>query len=73
MSPPRRRPPDPVRSGRRRRRRERTRRQQRRRTILLASFVGVPVAIVVALAVGGTVALGARCNLKALTPVAVGQ
>ena len=64
----------PVPSNRRRRRRrERTRRQRRRRTVLLLALVGIPVAVITAGAIGGTVALGARCDLKALTPVAVGQ
>jgi len=68
-----RRQPAPAGTGRRRRRRERTRRQRRKRTILLALLVGVPVVVLVAGAIGGTVALGARCDLKTLTPVAVGQ
>jgi len=69
----RRRQPPPAGSGRRRRRRERTRRQRRKRALLLALLVGVPVAVIAAAAIGGTVALGARCDLKTLTPVAVGQ
>src|SRR3954468_22429839 len=64
----------PVPSNRRRRRRrERNRRQRRRRTLLLAALIGIPVAVIAAGAIGGTVALGARCDLKSLTPVAVGQ
>src|SRR6185437_10823191 len=45
----------------------------RRRTILVALLVGVPIVLIAAAAVGGTVAFGARCDLKSLTPVAVGQ
>src|SRR4051812_34378147 len=64
----------PLPSNRRRRkRRERNRRQRRRRTLLLAALIGIPVAVIAAGAIGGTVALGARCDLKSLTPVAVGQ
>ena len=75
MTAPRgRRPADPrIANRRRRRRRDRTRKARRRRTILLALLVGVPVVLVLVAAVGGTVALGARCDLKSLTPVAVGQ
>ncbi|HEY3541277.1 MAG TPA: transglycosylase domain-containing protein [Gaiellaceae bacterium] len=58
---------------RRRRRRERSRKQRRRKAILLALLIGIPVAVVAAGAIGGTVALGARCNLTSLTPVAVGE
>jgi len=69
-----RRPPDPsIANRRRRRRRERTRKQRRRRTILVALLIGVPLVLIAAAAVGGTVAFGARCDLKSLTPVAVGQ
>jgi penicillin-binding protein 1A len=73
--PPRRgRPADSsIAARRRRKRRDRTRKLRRRRTLILTLLVGVPVALVVAGAIGGTVALGARCNLKSLTPVAVGQ
>jgi penicillin-binding protein 1A len=63
----------PVAARRRRKRRERTRKLRRRRTLVLLLLVGIPVAVVAAGAIGGTVALGARCNLKSLTPVAVGQ
>src|SRR5690348_2430721 len=75
MTPPRgRRPADPrLATRRRRRRRERTKKARRRRTILLTLLVGVPVVLILIAAVGGTVALGARCDLKSLTPVAVGQ
>ena len=73
MSPPRRRAADPIANRRRRRRRERTRKARRRRTVLIALLVGVPVVLIAAGAIGGTVALGARCDLKSLTPVAVGQ
>lgn len=66
--------PDPSLGARRRkRRRQRTKKARRRRTVLFALFVGVPVVLVLVAAVGGTVALGARCDLKSLTPVAVGQ
>src|SRR5437016_2404019 len=75
MTPPRgRRPADPsIATRRRRRRRDRTRKARRRRTVMLLLLVGVPVALAAAAAIGGTVALGARCDLKSLTPVAVGQ
>ena len=63
----------PVAARRRRKRRERTRKVRRRRTLLLLLLVGIPVAVVVAGAVGGTAALGARCDLNSLSPVAVGQ
>src|SRR5439155_20736682 len=58
---------------RRQRRRERTLRLRRRRAVVISVLVGLPVAVIAAGAIGGTVALGARCDLKALTPVAVGQ
>jgi penicillin-binding protein 1A len=75
MTPPRgRKPADPsIAKRRRRRRRERTRKARHRRTLLLALVIGVPVVLILVAAVGGTVALGARCDLKSLTPVAVGQ
>jgi penicillin-binding protein 1A len=75
MTPPRgRRPADPSPASRRRRkRRDRTKKARRRRTVGLLLLVCVPVALVAAAAIGGTVALGARCDLKSLTPVAVGQ
>jgi penicillin-binding protein 1A len=75
MTPPRgRKPADPsIANRRRRRRRERTRKARHRRTLLLALVIGVPVVLILVAAVGGTVALGARCDLKSLTPVAVGQ
>src|SRR3954465_11154199 len=75
MTPPRgRKPADPrIANRRRRRRRERTRKARHRRTLLLGLVIGVPVVLILVAAVGGTVALGARCDLKALTPVAVGQ
>ena len=74
MSTARRRPSgDPIANRRRRKRRQRMLRARRRRTIIVALLIGVPVLLIVAGAIGGTVALGARCNLKALTPVAVGQ
>ena len=41
--------------------------------LIVCLLVGVPVVLVAAGAIGGTVALGARCDLKSLTPVAVGQ
>src|SRR5206468_10676776 len=58
---------------RRRKRRGRSRRQGRRRLVLLAALVGTPVTLIAAGAIGGTVALGARCDLRSLTPVSVGQ
>ena len=75
MTPPRGRgPADPSLAKRRRRkRRERSKKARRRRVVLLTLLVCVPVALIAAAAIGGTVALGARCDLKALTPVAVGQ
>jgi penicillin-binding protein 1A len=75
MTPPRgRRPADPSLANRRRRkRRARGKKARRRRTVLLMLLVCVPVALIAAAAIGGTVALGARCDLKSLTPVAVGQ
>jgi len=75
MTPPRGRKPadQTIANRRRRRRRDRTRKARRRRTIVLALLVGVPMVLILVAAVGGTVALGARCDLKSLTPVAVGQ
>src|SRR3954452_4503144 len=75
MTPPRgRKPADPrIANRRRRRRRERTRKARQRRTLVLALVVAVPVVLILVAAVGGTVALGARCDLKSLTPVAVSQ
>ncbi|HZC30710.1 MAG TPA: biosynthetic peptidoglycan transglycosylase, partial [Gaiellaceae bacterium] len=54
-----------------RRRRRRKRRLRSRRGVVLA--VAGAVVILVATAIGGTVALGSRCDLSSLTPVAVGQ
>src|SRR3954467_2109110 len=75
MTPPRgRKPADPsIATRRRRRRRARTKKARHRRTLLLGLVIGVPVVLILVAAVGGTVALGARCDLKSLTPVAVGQ
>jgi penicillin-binding protein 1A len=74
MSTARRRPSgDPIANRRRRKRRKRMAQARRRRTIVVALLIGVPVLLVAAGAIGGTVALGARCDLKSLTPVAVGQ
>ena len=63
----------PVASRRRRKRRARTRKARSRRTLLLAVLVGLPVLVIVAGTVGATAVFGSRCDLKALTPVAVGQ
>ncbi len=73
MSRPRRPADRTIANRRRRRRRERTRAQRRRRTTVVALLIGIPVVLIAAAAVGGTVVLGARCDLKSLTPVAVGQ
>jgi penicillin-binding protein 1A len=74
MSTARRRPSgDPIKSRRRRKRRARMLKARRRRTIIVCLLIGVPVLLIAAGAIGGTVALGARCDLKSLTPVAVGQ
>jgi hypothetical protein len=73
MSPRPRRPADPIATRRRRKRRERTRRAKRKRLLLLTLLVAVPIALVAAGAIGSAIALGARCDLKSLTPVAVGQ
>jgi penicillin-binding protein 1A len=70
---PRPRRPDPIATRRRRKRRERSRRAKRKRLILLTLLVAVPIALVAAGAIGSAIALGARCDLKSLTPVAVGQ
>jgi penicillin-binding protein 1A len=74
MSPRPRRPADVSSSNRRRRkRRERSRRARRRRTVLVIALVVIPFVLVAAGAIGTTVALGSRCDLKSLTPVSVGQ
>jgi penicillin-binding protein 1A len=77
MTPPppgRRRSPEPVRTNsRRRKRRARARRHRSRRTMLLVALIAFPVLVVVAGTVGATAVFGSSCDLKALTPVAVGE
>jgi penicillin-binding protein 1A len=77
MTPPRnarRRGAEPVRATRRRRkRRQRTRKQRSRRLLVVALLVIVPVVVLVGGTVGATAVFGSRCDLQALTPVAVGQ
>jgi penicillin-binding protein 1A len=64
----------PLAGGRRRRkRRADARRRRSRRTILIAALIGIPLIVIVAGAVGATAVFGSRCDLKSLTPVAVGQ
>jgi penicillin-binding protein 1A len=64
----------PQSSGTRRRRRRRARsRKQRSRRMLVAMFIGLPVLVLVAGTVGATAVFGSSCDLKALTPVAVGE
>jgi penicillin-binding protein 1A len=41
--------------------------------MLLVLLVGIPLLVIVGGTVGATAVLGSRCDLKALTPVAVGQ
>jgi penicillin-binding protein 1A len=62
----------PQSSGTRRRRRARSRKQRSRR-MLVAMFIGLPVLVLVAGTVGATAVFGSSCDLKALTPVAVGE
>jgi len=71
MSRPRSQPP--VGGRRRRKRRADARRRRSRRTMLVAALVGVPLIVIAAGAVGATAVFGSRCDLKSLTPVAVGQ
>ena len=58
-----------ARSGRKRRA---ERRRGRRRTALIALVI-VPVAVIVAGAIGSTVVFGSSCDLSALRPVTAGQ
>jgi penicillin-binding protein 1A len=64
----------PQSSGTRRRRQRRARsRKQRSRRMLVATFIGLPALVLVAGTVGATAVFGSSCDLKALTPVAVGE
>src|SRR4051794_10384280 len=63
----------PGATRRRRKRRQQTRKHRSRRTMLIAALVVVPIVVLVAGAVGATAVFGSRCDLNALTPVAVGQ
>ena len=56
----------------RRRRRARARRRGNRRLALFGIAAGV-LALLVVVALGGTVALGSSCDLNSLRPVAVGE
>jgi penicillin-binding protein 1A len=78
MTPPRStgrsRAAEPTGAGRRRRkRRTRTRKQRSRRSLIVAILIGVPILVLVAGTVGATAVFGSRCDLNALTPVAVGE
>jgi penicillin-binding protein 1A len=77
MTPPRkpkRRPVDPPAATRRaRKRRRQTQKQRSRRVIVVALLILVPLVLIVGGTVGATAVFGSRCNLKSLTPVAVGQ
>jgi len=64
-------PPGGKRRGRQRRRQ--TRKRRSRRALLVAVLVGVPLVVLLAGTVGATAVFGSRCDLNALTPVAVGQ
>jgi penicillin-binding protein 1A len=66
-------PPPSHATRRRRKRRARRRKQRSRRTILLVALVVFPVLVIVAGTVGATAVFGSSCDLKSLTPVAVGQ
>jgi penicillin-binding protein 1A len=75
MTPPAggRRPASPRRSSTRTGRKRRAeRRRGRRRTALIALII-VPVALIVAGAIGSTVVFGSSCDLSSLRPVTAGQ
>jgi penicillin-binding protein 1A len=64
-----RRKPPAGRSGRRRRAEKR----RVRRRLALVALVAVPIVLVLATAIGGTVVFGASCNLDSLQPVTAGE
>jgi penicillin-binding protein 1A len=76
MTPPprgRRSSPDRAPASRRRRRRRARTRKQHSRRALVATFIGLPLVVLVAGTVGVTAVFGSSCDLNALRPVAVGQ
>src|SRR5581483_7309120 len=77
MSPPRNpragRGDSAVSNGRRRKRRREARKRRSRRSLVVAFLVVAPIVLLVVGTVGATAVLGSRCDLKSLTPVAVGQ
>jgi penicillin-binding protein 1A len=62
-----------IAARRRKRRRKRVQHHRNRRRMIVLLLVVVPVVLLVVTGIGGTVALGASCDLNALRPVGIGQ
>jgi penicillin-binding protein 1A len=75
MTPPsgRRRAPGRAGSSTRARRHRRARKRRAKRKVVITALVAVPLALLIATAIGATAVFGTSCSLSSLRPVAVGE